>query len=38
MKTDRQFLKEIQDINEDSSGWDFSFITGTGRIQEGLLT
>ncbi|WP_085524040.1 methyltransferase domain-containing protein [Tuberibacillus sp. Marseille-P3662] len=33
-----QFLNNIEDINQSFSGWDFSFISGTGRVQEELLT
>jgi len=38
MITDPQFSEDIQDIKKSFSGWDFSFVTGTGRMQEGLLT
>jgi len=38
MITDPQFSEDIQDIKNNFSGWDFSFVTDTGRMQEGLLS
>lgn len=38
MLTDKRFLNFIQDINQHFTGWDFSYITGTGRMQNQLLT
>lgn len=37
MIRDNQFLSYIKDVNKAFSGWDFSFITGTGRMRDGLL-
>lgn len=33
-----QFLSDLEDENRSFSGWDFSFITETGRMQTGLLS
>ncbi|MFB0844188.1 hypothetical protein [Paenibacillus oleatilyticus] len=38
MKKDKQFLDIIAKANQDFSGWDFSYITGTGRMASQLLT
>lgn len=38
MLTDSQFLNYIKDVNQNFTGWDFSFISGTGRMQSQLLT
>ncbi|MBU7314119.1 class I SAM-dependent methyltransferase [Paenibacillus oleatilyticus] len=38
MKRDKQFLDIIAKANQDFSGWDFSYITGTGRMASQLLT
>ncbi|OZI13241.1 SAM-dependent methyltransferase [Bacillaceae bacterium SAS-127] len=38
MVKDQQFLKYIQDEKQCFSGWDFSFITATGRMQSELLS
>ncbi|MDX8367348.1 methyltransferase domain-containing protein [Cytobacillus sp. IB215665] len=32
-----KFEEYINDVNENFSGWDFSFITGTGRMKSSLL-
>lgn len=37
MIEDRLFLDLIEDSNADFSGWDFSFVTETGRMQSELL-
>ncbi|MBN8207644.1 methyltransferase domain-containing protein [Bacillus sp. NTK071] len=37
MNTDAQFLHYLKDVEQDFTGWDFSFITGTGRMQNQLL-
>lgn len=38
MIKDHQFLSDLEDENRRFSGWDFSFITETGRMQTGLLS
>ncbi|MFD1606152.1 methyltransferase domain-containing protein [Globicatella sulfidifaciens] len=38
MIRDNQFLSYLNDVNKEFSGWDFSFITGTGRMRSGLLS
>lgn len=38
MTKDNQFLSYIQDVNKSFSGWDFSYITGTGRMKSSLLS
>lgn len=38
MIRDNQFLSYINDVNKEFSGWDFSFITRTGRMRSGLLS
>ncbi|SDZ58965.1 Methyltransferase domain-containing protein [Evansella caseinilytica] len=37
MFNDNQFISLIRGTGQQFSGWDFSFITGTGRVQSGLL-
>ncbi|MDQ0483061.1 class I SAM-dependent methyltransferase [Guptibacillus hwajinpoensis] len=37
MDTDAQFMDYLKDVDHDFTGWDFSFITGTGRMQNQLL-
>lgn len=37
MNTDNYFSNLIQDANKTFKGWDFSFISGTGRMRSGLL-
>lgn len=38
MLNDKQFLDYMEDANQSFTGWDFSFITGTGRMQYQLLS
>ncbi|RLL48338.1 class I SAM-dependent methyltransferase [Oceanobacillus piezotolerans] len=38
MRRDSEFLSYVNDINRQFSGWDFSFISGTGRKRSGLLS
>lgn len=38
MKKDKQFLSLINHINGDFTGWDFSYITRTGRMDNGMLS
>ncbi len=38
MIKEEQFLAYIESMNEGFSGWDFSYITETGRVQNELLT
>lgn len=37
MKYDSMFLMYVEQANQRFSGWDFSFITGTGRMQTDCL-
>ncbi|HET7627664.1 MAG TPA: methyltransferase domain-containing protein [Bacillales bacterium] len=37
MKYDVEFLSLLKDANERFSGWDFSFLTETDRVQSGML-
>ncbi|MFE8701375.1 class I SAM-dependent methyltransferase [Cytobacillus sp. FJAT-54145] len=38
MLDDKDFLNYIKAAEQSFTGWDFSYVTGTGRIQEQLLT
>ncbi len=38
MKNDKLFLALLENANARFSGWDFSFITETGRIKNQLLS
>lgn len=38
MIRDNLFLSYIKDVNKEFSGWDFSFVTETGRMRNGLLS
>ncbi|KEK22538.1 class I SAM-dependent methyltransferase [Bacillus gaemokensis] len=38
MKTDTLFLTLLENVNTHFSGWDFSFITETGRMNSQLLS
>ncbi|RXJ04384.1 class I SAM-dependent methyltransferase [Anaerobacillus alkaliphilus] len=38
MVKDEMFLTYIRNMNESFSGWDFSYITNTGRVQNELMT
>jgi len=38
MKTDKTFQDIIANISRDFSGWDFAYITGTGRMGSQLLS
>ncbi|KFN04019.1 SAM-dependent methyltransferase [Bacillus clarus] len=38
MKQDKLFLNLLENANTSFSGWDFSFITETGRMKSDLLT
>ncbi|MGE8207803.1 methyltransferase domain-containing protein [Heyndrickxia sp. NPDC080065] len=38
MLTEKQFLTYLEDANESFSGWDFSFLSETGRVQNQLLS
>ncbi|MBP1989693.1 class I SAM-dependent methyltransferase [Paenibacillus eucommiae] len=38
MKMDKQFLDILSNVHQDFSGWDFSYITATGRMGSQLLS
>ncbi|MFL8937293.1 class I SAM-dependent methyltransferase [Rossellomorea oryzaecorticis] len=38
MIKDSKFLNLIKDVDRSFKGWDFSFISGTGRMSSGLLS
>jgi hypothetical protein len=38
MKKDKQFLSFIDNINKEFTGWDFAYITRTGRIDNEMLS
>lgn len=38
MIKDSQFSSFLKDVNKEFLGWDFSLITGTGRMSSGLLS
>lgn len=38
MLKEKQFFTYINDINQSFSGWDFSFLSETGRVQNQLLS
>lgn len=38
MNRNHQFLSLLKDMDKEFSGWDFSFVSGTGRMNSGLLS
>jgi SAM-dependent methyltransferase len=38
MMTDKEFERFIRDVDEPFSGWDFSYITESGRVSASLLS
>ncbi|MGI8316288.1 class I SAM-dependent methyltransferase [Halobacillus mangrovi] len=38
MKRDELFFEELKEMDKEFSGWDFSYVTGTDRIQSGALS
>lgn len=38
MIKDQEFLYYLKEVEQHFSGWDFSYITDTGRLQNGLLS
>lgn len=38
MKNDCKFIELINDSDQEFSGWDFSYVSETGRIRSGLLS
>jgi len=38
MKDDHVFYRLLDDVNKGFSGWDFSYISDTGRVRSSLLS